>query len=569
MAKKLKRAFTITELVIVIAVIAILAAVLIPTFSNIVRRANESADIQAVREMNVALANEEALAGEKPANIGEVREILAEAGYNSDGYHPISSGYAFYWKQSVNCIILVKGEGSAREVVYPEDYAGAGEDFLYNDTDCYNLETGWSAEYDSVLGEISASGNNSLAIGGGEATAEEAKERLVTVLNMSAFGGETFEGVTLTLGQDIDLENETLTPFKEFCGTLDGNGKTISGVNITPRHGADGNGYLYSDDFDVEEGIQKSKYGVGLIACLNGGTVKNLSVTYSDADGTHADPLNEYTYFGGIAGCLFSGTIENCTVSGDIVQYNRVGGIAGTALHGTIRNCTVTANITSKTTSKGYHESNVLPNYSYAGGIVAYVGNHIDGAQESVTISDCTVGAADPENAVTIKAHYAVGGFVGWDALGTDITISGGTLRNAAIVSTGGNSYAGLLIGRTAASNPNSVTAYAEKITFSSGIQLTNAKIEGYSSGETAAMYALTGEQNVYIGNLSKNSGSENDDVLFNGAPFTQPSGQNYQDKAILIGNAALGGGEGRFANLTIAANAAFSVSGCSASKAA
>lgn len=46
MIKKLKKAFTITELVIVIAVIAILAAVLIPTFSNVIRNANQSAALQ-------------------------------------------------------------------------------------------------------------------------------------------------------------------------------------------------------------------------------------------------------------------------------------------------------------------------------------------------------------------------------------------------------------------------------------------------------------------------------------------------------------------------------------------
>lgn len=37
--KVLKNGFTIVELVIVIAVIAILAAVLIPTFSNLVKKA--------------------------------------------------------------------------------------------------------------------------------------------------------------------------------------------------------------------------------------------------------------------------------------------------------------------------------------------------------------------------------------------------------------------------------------------------------------------------------------------------------------------------------------------------
>lgn len=41
-----KKGFTIVELVIVIAVIAILAGVMIPTFSNLVEKANESAELQ-------------------------------------------------------------------------------------------------------------------------------------------------------------------------------------------------------------------------------------------------------------------------------------------------------------------------------------------------------------------------------------------------------------------------------------------------------------------------------------------------------------------------------------------
>ena len=48
MKKMNKKGFTIVELVIVIAVIAILAAVMIPTFSGIVDRANKSAALQEV-----------------------------------------------------------------------------------------------------------------------------------------------------------------------------------------------------------------------------------------------------------------------------------------------------------------------------------------------------------------------------------------------------------------------------------------------------------------------------------------------------------------------------------------
>ena len=54
---KNRKGFTIVELVIVIAVIAILAAVLIPTFSGVIQRANDSAALQqATSAMKSTLA---------------------------------------------------------------------------------------------------------------------------------------------------------------------------------------------------------------------------------------------------------------------------------------------------------------------------------------------------------------------------------------------------------------------------------------------------------------------------------------------------------------------------------
>ena len=63
MKKMNNKGFTIVELVIVIAVIAILAAVMIPTFSGVVKNANESA---AIQEVKAALA--ETLADELGPN---------------------------------------------------------------------------------------------------------------------------------------------------------------------------------------------------------------------------------------------------------------------------------------------------------------------------------------------------------------------------------------------------------------------------------------------------------------------------------------------------------------------
>lgn len=59
MRKSSKKGFTIVELVIVIAVIAILAAVLVPTFSGVIDKANESAALQrATNAYKEAMAEE-------------------------------------------------------------------------------------------------------------------------------------------------------------------------------------------------------------------------------------------------------------------------------------------------------------------------------------------------------------------------------------------------------------------------------------------------------------------------------------------------------------------------------
>ena len=64
MKKNNKKGFTIVELVIVIAVIGILAAVLIPTFSNVTKSAKEKAALQDARNEYVEYC------AETPAALG-------------------------------------------------------------------------------------------------------------------------------------------------------------------------------------------------------------------------------------------------------------------------------------------------------------------------------------------------------------------------------------------------------------------------------------------------------------------------------------------------------------------
>lgn len=68
MKKTNKKGFTIVELVIVIAVIAILAAVLIPTFAGVIERANQSAALQTAKNVYTAALAEAMSDGTLAAN---------------------------------------------------------------------------------------------------------------------------------------------------------------------------------------------------------------------------------------------------------------------------------------------------------------------------------------------------------------------------------------------------------------------------------------------------------------------------------------------------------------------
>lgn len=81
MNTKNRKGFTITELVIVIAVIAILVAVLVPTFGNVIANSRKSHDEQYVHQLNVALNSYTVSHGNvPPKDYYELMLALAEAG---------------------------------------------------------------------------------------------------------------------------------------------------------------------------------------------------------------------------------------------------------------------------------------------------------------------------------------------------------------------------------------------------------------------------------------------------------------------------------------------------------
>ena len=106
-----KKGFTVVELVIVVAVIAILAAVLIPTFSGIIAKAQLSADKKAVHEMNTFIAMEQADTFEEALAALEKNKI------NTENLSPISAGYSFVWNNETKTIDLVETKEDTVDII--------------------------------------------------------------------------------------------------------------------------------------------------------------------------------------------------------------------------------------------------------------------------------------------------------------------------------------------------------------------------------------------------------------------------------------------------------------------
>ena len=118
-----RKGFTVVELVIVIAIIAVLAAVLIPTFAGLVRKANISKDTQLVRNLNTALAT----ATEKPKTMHEALQIAADAGYLVDKINASATSNEILYdsKNNVFCYYNATNPSEGSVEYIPESAQGS------------------------------------------------------------------------------------------------------------------------------------------------------------------------------------------------------------------------------------------------------------------------------------------------------------------------------------------------------------------------------------------------------------------------------------------------------------
>jgi len=137
MKKHINRGFTIVELVIVIAVIAILAAVLIPTFANIIEKANTAGDIQLVRNLNMIVAAETAAGNGELSPHGAI-VAAAEGGYKVEKITPTSEGRTIVWDAANYRFALLDKDGN--EIFPKDEKSGTPKANLFVISDAYPAE---------------------------------------------------------------------------------------------------------------------------------------------------------------------------------------------------------------------------------------------------------------------------------------------------------------------------------------------------------------------------------------------------------------------------------------------
>lgn len=299
-----RRGFTLVELLVVIAILAILATVSVIGYSVFIKKANISADQQAVTQINVLL---EGLAqSNEPKDIQSLFEYLQEAGLEAKDYKPLVKDTYFYWDQTLNRVLYVDAAGT---VMYPEQYAGTKQDGHY---------------WQSLSGTIPA---GSAEIAGTTATVSNNGSAYVDAASKLANGTIT----TLNIGGTVDCMGASIKPGAAQKGTAASPvTTTIGGTAENPATLRSAVSTTFAAQYALNNADKPGKQyrsGIFFSQIPAGATVRIQNLVL--------DSIVTGNYETGITGLIcgtLSGnliienlTIQNCTVYG----MNKVGLLAG------------------------------------------------------------------------------------------------------------------------------------------------------------------------------------------------------------------------------------------------
>ena len=269
MNRNSKKGFTIVELIIVIAVIAVLAAVLIPTFSNLIQKANEAKDTALVSDLNKGLK----MSGKNFTTMHEALQAVEEnVGINVAKISAAEIHSEILWDGANNCFVYLK--------------SGATTPTYIPDSQKTNISEGESYKYWQILDKES------------DIPAPSAQK-----YSIYWNGGDLENAVTVAVGFDagsakvsVDYTGVTL------AGKLEHPAVTIrtNGGDLTVNASADSvDHYGASDYINVKSIYAKSfhEYGVASVVRVEQGhfvaeataKVINLNVASSDVKITETD----------------------------------------------------------------------------------------------------------------------------------------------------------------------------------------------------------------------------------------------------------------------------------------
>lgn len=307
--KNSKRAFTIVELVIVIAVIAILAAVLIPTFSGLIEKANVNSDQAAVKQMNTYLASDEQING-KPGSWQEAVKVLNKSSLDVNGYSALSSGYKFVYDESLNRVLYV--DSSTETVVYPAEYTAEGMLKLNYKYGSWKTLTGeivaddsWRSNVSTDLkdfsnSEIKVSDSLTYVVNGETKTGTDLKNYIDAKKNEGSYINYYGESANLSsqaanlFAMEFKQQNKTqMAKYKEFTFAKVNTAEQLKSYieYVQKNDNADGKNYTLMLDGDIDLGGTEWK-PLGIYAGNIDGSdgkggdykVSNLTMTDSSAE---------------------------------------------------------------------------------------------------------------------------------------------------------------------------------------------------------------------------------------------------------------------------------------------
>lgn len=252
-----------------------------------------------------------------------------------------------------------------------------------------------------------------------------------------ANAGNNFEGVTIKLGDNIDLSGQSWTPINYFKGNFDGNGYSISNLNIEVTLNME---YPRSGFFVRVEGTADSPAQIRNVTIRNGKITVNNSVPKygSQIGGT-----------GLLVGYGANVLLSNCRIEGGYISVTQnkanssnAGGLIGNLTGGTIENCEVSGVTVEAITSwraglvcgQVYGNRTSLPckivnvraqgqatSVNCAGGIVGYC--YDDNNTEEGTIENVIV-----EEGSVISSSGQAGGIAGYDNLNIKNAVNYGSV---------------------------------------------------------------------------------------------------------------------------------------------